>query len=106
LFDFAYLLFSDEASKIHQIIPLPNCWDELLDWTIAATALTAIIQMHQNEQSHQQQQQQSSRRRQNHHDHRVIRFIPFVDSSMIDQVENLPSMSWIELAKFYAESVS
>jgi hypothetical protein len=98
IFDFASLLISGEARRtFHHIPPLPNCWDELLDWTIiAATMTTAIIHNHQNENSHHQ----------SHHHHATIRFIPFVDSSMMDQVGKLPSMSWVERATFYTESVS
>jgi hypothetical protein len=98
LFDCASLLFSGEARrKLHQIIPLPNCWDELLDWTVEATNLTAIIHTHQSGKGHQQTHRRHAT---------TIRFIPFVDSSQIDKVGQLPCTSRIERATFFAESVS
>jgi hypothetical protein len=85
------------ASLIGQLAsppPLPMCWDELHDW---AEDASEIFQMY-------------LRIRNCGKDHspgadEIQLFIPFVFSEKSEEVDNLPSIEWLDRAQFYADNV-
>jgi hypothetical protein len=105
-FDFALLLF---GGRFHpSALPLPLCWDGLLDWTDDATLTTALLRQSnlcQIENSKNDSDAPDERTRQSgpciSH-----RFIPFTFKGESDMVEKLPEMSWLQRASFYSENVS
>jgi hypothetical protein len=77
--------------------PLPCCWDELLDWTLHASHVTAAF----------------------YELHLLLpavmtvglipspapTFVPFLCKASRERASDLPSMNWIQRAAFFAESV-
>jgi hypothetical protein len=106
LFDFALLLL---GGRMHpSALPLPLCWDGLLDWTEDATLTTALLRQSnlcQIENNKNDSDAPDDRIRQSGPD-TSPRFIPFTLKDESDMAEKLPEMSWMQRAYFYSENVS
>jgi hypothetical protein len=84
------------ASLIGQLAspqPLPTCWDELHDW---AEDASGIFQMYLRIRNCEKEHSPGADE---------IQFIPFVFSEKSEDVYNLPSIEWLDRARFYADNV-
>jgi hypothetical protein len=108
LFDFALLLL---GGRIHpSALPLPLCWDGLLDWTEDATLTTALLrqsnlcQIEKNMNDSDADAPDGKTRQSG--PNTSHRFIAFMLKGECVKAEKLPEMSWIQRASFYADNVS
>jgi hypothetical protein len=106
LFDFALLLL---GGRMHPgALPLPLCWDGLLDWTEDATLTTALLRQSnlcQIENNKNDPDAPDERTRQSG-PYISQRFIPFTLKDESGMAEKLPEMAWMQRASFYSENVS
>jgi hypothetical protein len=103
LFDFTLLLL---GGRMHpSALPLPLCWDGLLDWTEDATLTTALLRQSNlcqidSDADAPDEKTRHSGSKISHH------FIPFMLKGESDMAEKLPEMPWIQRASFYSDNVS
>lgn len=106
LLDFALLLL---GGRMHpSALPLPLCWDGLLDWTEDATLTTALLQQSklcQIENNKNDSDALEEKAPQSNPDISQ-RFIPFTLKIEADMAEKLPEMTWIHRTCFYSDNVS
>jgi hypothetical protein len=108
LFDFALLLL---GGRMHpSALPLPLCWDGLLDWTEDATLTTALLRQSNLYQIEKKKNDSDAdvpdeitRQSGPNISHR---FIPFILKGESVMAEKVPEMSRIERASFYSDNVS
>jgi hypothetical protein len=91
-------------------LPLPLCWDGLLDWTEDATLTTALLRQSnlcqiENNKNDSDDDAPDERTRQSG-PNISHRFIPFTLKGESVVAEKLPEMSWLQRASFYSENVS
>jgi hypothetical protein len=106
LFDFALLLL---GGRMHpSALPLPLCWDGLLDWTEDATLTTALLRQSNLCQIENNKNDSDTPDEITRQSGPAIspRFIPFTLKDESDMAEKLPEMSWMQRAYFYSENVS
>jgi hypothetical protein len=108
LFDFALLLL---GGRMHpSALPLPLCWDGLLDWTEDATLTTAILRQSnlcQIEKNKNDSDADAPDEKARHSGPNIAHsFIPFMLKGESDMVAKLPEMPWIQRASFYSDNVS
>jgi hypothetical protein len=106
LFDFALIFL---GGRMHRsALPLPLCWDGLLDWTEDATLTTALLRQSnlcQIENNKNDSDSPYERTRQSDPDISP-RFTPFTLKDESVMAEKLSEMSWMQRAYFYSENVS
>lgn len=102
LFEFALLWL---GGKIHPAaVSLPSCWDEFLDWAEDATNITAVLRI--NNLCNVETTSNSIADDRIRETDASPTFTPLALNGDCEILENLPSMTWMERASLYSESVS
>lgn len=91
--------------SLRQRLPLPSSWEELLEWGALLSSWKLIS--HYDRRNGKQSSSDSSPCLPSMHsvERCGLEFRPVVDANVIDQVDRLPTFSWIERAVFYHRNV-
>jgi len=89
------------------VVRLPSCLDELLDWSERAAVLTEILYNSKRVRDGNATNVDDScaERVCTPKKEDLIRFVPYALADSSNDIENISSMSWIERASFYTENV-
>jgi hypothetical protein len=88
--NFAAKLLGEECHALTSV-PLPETWDDLLDWTEDAMIMSTKLFSGRNDSCQE---------------FATVRIYPLILSEARKEVENLASMPYVDRAKFFAEKVS